>query len=285
MSTLAQLWRYPVKSMMGERVVSTSVGERGLDGDRAWAVVDVETGLVASAKSPRKWSELLQMTATTRDGCVRIDLGGRGKITTSDVERASAVLSERLGRTVELTPVAGSSGGSIERDDPLADSLIDGSSLALLPTVRGTLGEGSPPGTFFDFAPVHLISTATLEHLDDAASAAGDGPSEAGGDPRRFRPNIVVDVDGPAFGENEWPGSTLVVGDVEIEILLVSPRCVVPSLPQRGLVRNVETIRAIARQNRVEIAGHGVHSCAGAYGRIITPGVVAENAPIEFRNP
>lgn len=281
MSAIDQLWRYPVKSMAGERVASITVDDRGLQGDRAWAVVDEETGLVASAKSPRRWGKLLEAAATTVDDSVRIELGAGSSVTTDEPDRAAAALSAWLGRGVELRPAGESGGGTIERDDPVAEGLIAGADLALQATARGDLGQGSPPGTFFDFAPIHLVSRATLDHLEHVV-AEEDG-SEGGGDLRRFRPNLVVGGDAAPFSENDWPGSVLRVGDVEIEILLVSPRCVVPSLPQLDLGRNVGTIRAVARRNRVEIDGHGIHSCAGAYGRVLRPGTLTEGAAIEFR--
>src|ERR1700722_19753140 len=57
--SIAALWRYPVKSMQGEELDSAEVTERGLLGDRAYALIDVETGKVVSAKNPRKWGNLL----------------------------------------------------------------------------------------------------------------------------------------------------------------------------------------------------------------------------------
>jgi uncharacterized protein YcbX len=53
--TVVSIWQYPVKSMLGEELDSSYVTERGLMGDRAYALIDKETGKVASAKSPRKW--------------------------------------------------------------------------------------------------------------------------------------------------------------------------------------------------------------------------------------
>ncbi len=54
LGSVASLWRYPVKSMMGEELNASLVTERGLLGDRAHALVDRETGKVVSAKEPRK---------------------------------------------------------------------------------------------------------------------------------------------------------------------------------------------------------------------------------------
>lgn len=62
--TVTALWRYPVKSMQGEVLDTTVLAERGLLGDRAYAVRDVATGHIASAKHPRQWGQLLACRAT-----------------------------------------------------------------------------------------------------------------------------------------------------------------------------------------------------------------------------
>ncbi len=61
--TVVSLWRYPVKSMLGEELNSSYVTERGLIGDRAYALIDQKTGKVASAKNPRKWGKLFDFRA------------------------------------------------------------------------------------------------------------------------------------------------------------------------------------------------------------------------------
>src|SRR5437667_7375255 len=62
-STVVSLWRYPVKSMMGEELNAADITERGLLGDRAYALVDPSDGKVASAKNPRKWPTLFDFRA------------------------------------------------------------------------------------------------------------------------------------------------------------------------------------------------------------------------------
>src|ERR1700719_2546647 len=62
--SVVSLWRYPVKSMMGEELNATEVTERGLLGDRAYALVDISDGKVATAKTPRKWPRLFDFRAT-----------------------------------------------------------------------------------------------------------------------------------------------------------------------------------------------------------------------------
>jgi uncharacterized protein YcbX len=62
--SVVSLWRHPVKSMMGEELNATEVTDRGLLGDRAYALVDSSDGKVASAKNPRKWPNLFDFRAT-----------------------------------------------------------------------------------------------------------------------------------------------------------------------------------------------------------------------------
>src|SRR5919198_1581778 len=65
--TVVSLWRYPVKSMLGEELNSSYVTERGLIGDRVYALIDQQTGKVASAKNPRKWGRLFDFRAAFTD--------------------------------------------------------------------------------------------------------------------------------------------------------------------------------------------------------------------------
>jgi uncharacterized protein YcbX len=106
---VTELWRYPVKSMQGERLDGADVTEAGVVGDRAWAVVDGETGKVASAKHPRKWARLLECRASLADGSgggVRVELPDGTLVGSEDLDKASAALSSFLGRDVALASLA-----------------------------------------------------------------------------------------------------------------------------------------------------------------------------------
>ncbi|HET7057153.1 MAG TPA: MOSC N-terminal beta barrel domain-containing protein [Nitrospiraceae bacterium] len=52
MGAVISLWRYPVKSMIGEELQTAQVTDRGLIGDRAYALIDEADGKVATAKNP-----------------------------------------------------------------------------------------------------------------------------------------------------------------------------------------------------------------------------------------
>ena len=235
------LWRYPVKSMRGELLHTAQASERGIVYDRGYALLDVETGKIASAKRPRLWGRLLQCRArvVTSDGAVRIELAG-GQQLLADQDDANAVLSaltERSVRLVRTPPPA----PEIERYWPDVDGLL------LRDTVTsGRIGQGAPDGTFFDYAPLHLMTTATLAQLQ-AFYPRGQV------DPRRFRPNLVIETpDGMrGFVENGWVGRTLAIGaEVRLRVTDPSPRCVVPTLPQGELIEDIGILRAVADHNR-----------------------------------
>ncbi|HEX5441047.1 MAG TPA: MOSC domain-containing protein [Ktedonobacterales bacterium] len=235
------LRRYPVKSMRGESLRTARVSERGIAYDRGYAPLDQETGKIASAKRPRLWGRLLQCQArvVSNDGAVRIVLPDGQELLASQDE-ADARLSALTGRSVRLarTPPPAP---EIERYWPDVDGLY------LRDTVTsGRFGLGAPEDTFFDYAPLHLMTTATLAHLQ-ALYPRGQV------DPRRFRPNLVIETpdDMQGFVENDWVGRTLAIGaEVRLRVTDPSPRCVVPTLPQGELAEDIGILRAVAEHNR-----------------------------------
>ena len=268
MTTITELWRYPVKSMQGERIDEAELTEMGIAGDRAFAIVDRETGHVASAKHPRKWGQLLSFAARTLDdGAAEITVPG-GAVIRSDDREVDRVLSDALGRAVTLARSAPHDRHfeAVYPDD--IDGVLPAEFLAENKTgeeVEGTLadlalGLAAPPGTFFDLTVVHVITTATLARV--------------GADVRRFRPNVVVAVDGEGFVENDWVGRALQVGGATVQVALPTMRCVMTTLPQPGLPQDRGVLQTVARDNRVEIPGLGTWACAGVYGSVTTAGPV-----------
>ncbi|MGH1490936.1 MAG: MOSC domain-containing protein [Acidimicrobiales bacterium] len=268
---LKEIWRYPLKSSGGELVSETDVQANGLAGDRFWAVVDSQTGLVASAKRPGMWGALLTTSASLNGPDLRVTLPDGQTASSIDSEALDALISALVGRPVSVQVAQSIEDPTLERTDPNADLLMEDGDLVLGDVATGALSAAAPNGTVFDFAPIHIVSTATLEALETHTASAGD--------PRRFRPNLVIDIDGPAFQENEWPGQKLSLGtNLELEVFMASPRCVVPSLAQTGLPRSVSTLRTVAALNRIELEGLGVSSCVGAYARVKQPGTIAVGA-------
>ncbi len=252
---IASLWRYPVKSMMGEELNASVVTERGLLGDRAFALVDRETGKVVSAKEPRKWARMFEfrsayVTSPGGNGLppVRITLPD-GTSATSDLSNVNEILSRELGREVALA-------ASAPEAPSLEEYWPDIEGLAFREVVTD---EAMPPGTFFDLAVVHVLTTATIDRLRELYA---DGRFEV----RRFRPNVVVATEEHGFVENDWIGGTLALGDkARLEITGPCPRCVMTTLPQYDLPKDPGILRAAAKNNEANV---------GVYASVVRGGTV-----------
>jgi MOSC domain-containing protein len=268
---LAELWRYPVKSMRGEALDQVTLGERGISGDRAYAIRDEETGKIASAKRPRLWGALLHCQAalaaaqSAGAGAVRITLPD-GRRVESGQEDANSALSALLSRPVRLIAEAPPE-PEIERYWP------DIPGLDLRDTVTsGAIGAGAPQGTFFDFAPIHIVTTAALEQMRALHPYGRIAVS-------RFRPNLVIATPEGAGGwiENTWVGRTLLVGDeARLRVLTPTPRCVVPTLPQPDAPHDLDILRVIAANNRptIPILGGKTQPSLGVYAVVERPGAI-----------
>jgi uncharacterized protein len=261
-ASVGALWRYPVKSMMGEEVNAAEVTERGLVGDRQFAVVDAATGMVAGAKNPRKWGSFFDFRAAyveppqraSKLPAVRLTLPD-GTVVTSEQPDLTQILSTALGREVVFAEARGngeSAGAQAEEYWPDMDGLEH----------RDTVTEWElPAGTFFDLAVVHLLTTATIERLRALYPA---GRFEV----RRFRPNIVVSTapDAQGFVENDWIGRPIAIGDeVRLQITGPCPRCVMTTLPQGDLPKDAGILRTAAQHNQANV---------GVYADVIAGGAI-----------
>lgn len=223
--TVAEIWRYPVKSMGGERLGATSIGPDGVPGDRSFGIIDLRTGKVLSAKTV---PALLEVTACWDAGTVHFAQGPVAG-TSSDDDEVHARLSAWLGRPVELRPPV--PGDRVPFDQP--NDPDDPSEVTELQT---------PPGRFFDSrSTLHLITDASLEGAA-AAHPTGDW------DRRRFRPNLVVRAHGREFPEETWVGGRLRIGSMEASVRKAAGRCVVVAQAQPGLPRDSGVFRALARE-------------------------------------
>lgn len=280
--TIAELWRYPVKSMRGEQVAESEVTEAGLTGDRAYAVVDAESGKVGSAKHPRLWGRLLQCQArylAAPSGGDPAPVGIRlpdGTETGSDDPEVDGRLSSFVGRPVRLTTVApeGNSYLAVWPDGVMPDEYLAQVRIAG-DEDEGTLTQlanamAAPAGSFFDVAALHLVTQASLRRLRELQPISRF-------EVERFRPNVVLEGDTAPFDENEWTGSTVHLGDdVTSPVLIPTMRCIMPTLTQGDdLPKDNETLRTLSRHNRIEIPGLGRWSCLGAYAGVATGGRVS----------
>jgi MOSC domain-containing protein len=282
--TVQALWRFPVKSMAGEQLDAADVTPGGLIGDRAYAIVDRETGKVASAKHPKLWPDLLKCRAVlvedSRSGegvsPARIELADGTSVRT-DAPDVDDVLSRFFGRDVELSAAA-DNGYTIDNWHPdeedydpegHRDEVTESTLGAALFTSRG-LPSLVPEGSFFDVFPLSVLTTATLARL-------GRLEPEIDFDLRRFRMNVIVDTPASGFVENDWVGRALAIGeDVRLRVALPDARCVMPSLAQEGIERDPRILKALARHNRIEVEGLR-YPCAGVYAVADATGAIRED--------
>jgi uncharacterized protein len=266
LGSVVSLWRYPVKSMMGEELNAAAVTEGGLLGDRAYALLDSSTGKVVSAKHPRKWPNLFDFRAAfvepPRTGAkippVRIALPN-GTTLTSEQRDLNQVLTNALGRAVTLATAA-------PETPSLEEYWPDMEGLAHRETVTE---EAIPAGRFFDLAVTHVLTTATIDRLRDLYP---QGRFEV----RRFRPNIVVQPSSgeKGFVENAWIGHTLAIGDqVRLNVTGPCPRCVMTTLSQGDLPRDPGILRTAAQHNQVNV---------GAYAAVGRGGTIRRGDPLRL---
>jgi uncharacterized protein len=267
-ATVATLWRYPVKSMMGEELNGAEITAGGLFGDRAYALVDVETGNVISAKNPKKWpnyfafrSAYSHPLSNGRLTPIWITLPD-GTVLASDDHNIDGKLSDFLGHNVRL-----------ETQSP-QDAKLE----QFWPEYEGEANEISneavagdaPKGSFFDYAALHLLTTSSIAAMQRHYP---EGRFEV----RRFRPNIMVDTAGSeGFIENDWVGKTVKIGDsLRLQITDPCPRCVMPTLAQGDLPQDNGIFKNGIAHNKplVPFAGKELPS-VGVYARVLTPGWV-----------
>jgi uncharacterized protein YcbX len=264
LGSVASLWRYPVKSMMGEELNAAEVGERGLAGDRAYALLDRETGKVASAKNPRKWPSLFEFSASYAEAPGRqgslppVSVAfPDGRVISTTAAHLDHTLSEELGREVALA-------SSVPEAPVLEEYWPDIEGIALRETVTDEL---MPPGTFFDLALVHLLTTATIDRLSELYP---EGRFEV----RRFRPNIVVAVDEEGFVESDWVGRTLAIGDeLRLSVTGPCPRCVMTTLAQGDLPKDPGILRTAAKSNEANV---------GIYASVLQVGTIRRGDPLRL---
>jgi uncharacterized protein YcbX len=277
--------------MLGESLERCRIDERGLVGDRSYALVDVETGTVASAKVPRWWAGLLGFSARCAGEpepgappAVEITFPD-GSVHHAGDDDIDAALSAAVGRQVRLaaTPPAGATFEEVWPDiDGLApQGVIDATRVREEETgeavSRFDLAAMASQPSFVDLAPLHLLSLTTLDRLRELAPGATF-------DERRYRPNVVLDAGGTGFVENDWPGRAIEFGGgVGVTVSITTMRCVMTTLPQGELPRDVDTLRTIAKHNRVDIPNLGTWACAGAYANVTHAGELTVGEPHELR--
>jgi uncharacterized protein YcbX len=300
-----EIWRYPVKSLAGEEIGSCVLTDAGVPGDRGWAFRDGKRGEIASA---RKIPGLLQCAARFREeptpgSSAAIDITlPDGTTLGSDQAEVHQRCTSAIGHDLELCPLRPATDlAHYRRATPGAAVLARLARFApirrmlgaLLPLVgadaelRADFGRlpdeplpdlsqfspellefTSPPGTYFDAFPLHLLTTSAL------AAMSRLNP-DADWDVRRFRPNFVVETvpefDGPI--EFDWVERTLAIGEARIGCAMPTVRCSMPTHAQSDLGKDPSVLRTIVRETDQNL---------GVYADVVAPGRVSVGDPVEL---
>lgn len=269
--TVKELWRYPVKSMLGSRVPEVLLTERGCLGDRAWALRDLASGRIASAKRfPRllAFRSVYELEPTLESrGRARIDTPDGRSIFTDD-PAASVAISEIVGSELRLEsqPRADEKTG-IDRRTVFGDVPVSQMKPDWTPDTMPDYFQ-LKSDSFFEIGAVFVLASGSVEHLGRLQGAADPA------DRRRFRPNLFVDT-GPGaerFVEDEWAGRALCVGnDVVLTDFAPTLWCVTSTLAQEELPRDLSVLRTAAQHHR---------GCLGVYASVRSSGPVRVGDPL-----
>ena len=280
--TVLEVWRYPVKSMGGEQLARATVGPLGIHGDRGWALRDETANEIRGAK---KMPVLMQCAArydAEPDGAtipaVTMTLADGSTLRSGDAD-VNARLSALTGRAVTLWPRQPK-----EQIDHYRRGLPDQPDIdAELRQIFGRLPDEplpdlsvmppelfeftSPLGTYFDLAPMQILTTASLRALSALNPAARF-------DVRRFRPNLLLEPADGADGliENDWSGRSLRVGGVVLAIGIPTMRCSMTTQATAELPKDSSVLRTIVRDGNQNL---------GVYAGVEQAGAVAVGDAVE----
>ncbi|MXV79515.1 MAG: MOSC domain-containing protein [Chloroflexi bacterium] len=282
--TVTQLWRYPVKSMAGEQLSAAEIDQNGVAGDRGWAVREIEADVTRNAREMPKLLQFASAYAESpsfdqRSPAVTITTPDNLQVQSAD-ENRDQQLSEILGRPVMLTPLHPADDLAwyaraqipegvdpmqalrqlmgMQEDDPLPDFS------GLPPDLQNF---SSPPGTYFDCYPIHIMTTSSLNTLAEA----GGGEDV---DVRRFRPNVLIDTgDAQGLLEVDWTGKKLRLGEIVIELQTTTVRCSVPAHAQRDFGSSRAVGRALIENTKQHL---------GSYCNVLQGGMVNVGDDVEL---
>jgi uncharacterized protein len=227
-ATVLELWRYPVKSLLGERLERVEVDMRGVHDDRRFAVTDGD-GKLGSGKTSRRFrllKGLFDLSARTEDGRTLVALPDGRELLVGD-PGLDEFLSERYGDRLSVSE------------------------------------ESAVP--HHDAAPLHLLTTASLAWLQERLP-----DSEI--DRRRFRPNVLLEVEGAQLVEDGWVGRRFALGGTVVRIADRAERCVMTTNRQDGLPQDPAILAAITKLNDI---------CLGVFGTVERPGSIAVGDTLE----
>ena len=287
---IKEIWRYPVKSMGGERLTETHLAKGGIPYDRGWAVRDESDKTIRGAKH---FGALMSCSARYLTDTpanpvpkAEITLPDRRTLVTDDA-KINAALSDLCGRAVTLWPLQPREQDEHYRAAPVTDieaylrqifALEPAEPLpnlaAFPPDVLQEISlYASPRGTYFDAFPVNVLTEASLRYLQTLLP-------ESKLDVRRFRPNILIASDGaPAKPvEFDWIGREVTVGAARIAAVMRCPRCIMTTRAQEGpgqnLPRDSAIMRTLVRETEQNLS---IYCTVSREGRIATGDPVGVN--------
>ena len=245
---VTSLTAYPVKSLGGAGLAAAEVEERGLRGDRRWAVVDPDGTKVTA----REEHALLGLRAKPLpDGAVRL-LSPAGETVEVAPPRDAAPVVVRFSGQQEARPAGAEADAWLSGRIGRSVRLVwqdDATHRPIRPELGGVEGDHN---SLSDAAPLHLTSETSLRRLNDwvteTALERGEHPGEPLGHDR-FRPNVVVEG-GEPFAEDSWVGAR--IGDVAFRATMVCDRCVMTTIDRATGESAKEPIRTLARHRRWE---------------------------------
>ncbi len=242
LGAVTQLWRYPASSLAGERLGAISVGPESIDGDRMFGLVDRSDNEIARPDRDVKWHKVpLIRTRLTNNRELEIAVPDGDWLAAPGAESDRAI-STFLGFEASIRP--------FRRENAAPDYA------------------GPLTAERYVKNPIHLLTTASLARLKALHP-------EGAADPRRFRPNIVVDmaaVEG-SFPETEWIGKKLTIGDLQLTISEPCRRCGFTIIAQDGFDNDPGILRNLVR--------HNAHNL-GVYCTVDRPARVEVGAPMRF---
>lgn len=285
MPNLESIFRYPVKSMGGHQLNKASLGEWGIPGDRAWAVKDEAHGDI---KGGKRFPQLMAMSArflaepdaSTASPEIEITLPDDSTVRSSDAD-VNQKLTQAVGSPLSLWPLLPAEQLDHYRRAPAPpDADIEAglretfarTSSEPLPDLSGfpkALFEfSSPPGTYFDAYPILLMTTGALRTMQTRSNSS----DQIAYDLRRFRPNLLIDLDGE-FPENDWVGKSVQIGTVTLKVEMTCPRCIMTTHGFRNLAKEPKVMRELVKQNNGDL---------GVYCTITTPGELKVGDPVNL---
>ncbi|MFA7353822.1 MAG: MOSC N-terminal beta barrel domain-containing protein [Sulfurimonadaceae bacterium] len=258
--SVASLFRYPVKSMAGEQIESTLINKKGVIGDRKYALIDTKTGKIVSAKNPRKWPNIFKYYAKyisepTEYNHADIEIIFPNNLNIkSTQEDVNEVLSSAFNAEIKLT-------STVPKKVQLEEYFADIEEIQQHDSVSDA---NMAEGTFFDLGMIHLLTTSTIKKFEELYP---DGDFHI----KRFRPNIVINLNSKEIGfiENKWIGKNIAIGDeVILKIKEPCPRCVMTTLEQDDLPKDINILKTILKNNSGNL---------GIYADVVRGGTIKDN--------